>query len=559
MITSVEIHHFKRFQEVKFAIDGHIVLAGPNNMGKTTLLQAISAWSFGFQRWKESNFAQRHHGQYPMVPITRQAFSSVPLLKFDLLWNDRRYNENIEIRISSSEGWSVALEFIPDSTEQIYVRPKPDIEPEKIRSIDLKTVFVPPMTGLSTEEPVYTRPKLDQMLGMGKPGDIIRNLLVEAHQSPAWQELTDSIRRLFGFELLPPDARGADIIAEYQTRKNGPKFDIASAGSGFQQVLMLLTFLHTRPASVLLLDEPDAHLHIILQDVIYSELKSVASKQNSQLIISTHSEVIINSVDISELCLVLDKPKLVSSITEKKALAQALRVLSHTDIMQAENAPGILYLENYTDLDILREWARILNHPTYNVLVKNLFWKPLVSEPAEGIAGIRSTDHYRALRLVRRNLPALELVDGDARQEIKDSEITGRDYQRARWRRYEIESYLLHPGALARFINKIVGSSASVHVEEMLSYFKKNFTPGIVADPLGDHVYLKTTKARTLLIPPLLEAAGIKNFPYTRYHEIAAIMLPEEIHLEVKEKLDIIHKAFFGLQRTEQLPLDDFV
>ena len=36
---------------------------------------------------------------------------------------------------------------------------------------------------------------------------------------------------------------------------------------------MLLTMLNTRPGAVLLLDEPDAHLHVILQDAIYGELR----------------------------------------------------------------------------------------------------------------------------------------------------------------------------------------------------------------------------------------------------------------------------------------------
>ena len=42
MITKVVIRRFKRFDEVTFDIPGHIVLAGPNNTGKTTLLQAIA-------------------------------------------------------------------------------------------------------------------------------------------------------------------------------------------------------------------------------------------------------------------------------------------------------------------------------------------------------------------------------------------------------------------------------------------------------------------------------------------------------------------------------------
>ena len=37
------IEGFKRFEDVEFVLPGHIVVAGPNNTGKTTLLQAIAA------------------------------------------------------------------------------------------------------------------------------------------------------------------------------------------------------------------------------------------------------------------------------------------------------------------------------------------------------------------------------------------------------------------------------------------------------------------------------------------------------------------------------------
>jgi hypothetical protein len=41
-----------------------------------------------------------------------------------------------------------------------------------------------------------------------------------------------------------------------------------------------------------------------------------------------------------------------------------------------------------------------------------------------------------------------------------------------------------------------------------------------------------------------LSEAGLPGLPYTRYHEIAALMLPEEIHPDVRETLDMIVKAF---------------
>ena len=119
MIRSVTIRRFKRFEEITFALKGrHIVLAGPNNMGKTTILQAVSAWTLAFRKWKERNDFRKYGGYYAKVPIARQAFSAVPLGRFDLMWENRDYKGNIEIEIQSTDVWSITLEFISNSTER---------------------------------------------------------------------------------------------------------------------------------------------------------------------------------------------------------------------------------------------------------------------------------------------------------------------------------------------------------------------------------------------------------------------------------------------------------
>jgi hypothetical protein len=466
---------------------------------------------------------------------------------FDLLGSDRKYADPIEITVKH-DAWTVTMEFIPDSTEQIYVRPLPAAVPRLFAEgiAALRAVFVPPMTGLSTEEPVFQMPKIDQLLGMGKPGDVLRNLLVQSHQdATAWANLTDAIKRLFGYELLRPDASGADIVAEYRSGPAAQRLDIASAGSGFQQVLMLLTFLNTRAGSVLLLDEPDAHLHIILQDAIYGELRSVAQRQRSQLIVATHSEVIINSVEPRELCVLVKQPRMLANDAEKSNLIRSLSILTNADIMLADTCPGVLYTEGHTDLSILREWARILDHPIQVYLTRSVFWKPTVLEHRPGAEGIPAKDHYESLTLVRDGIPGLVLLDGDANPNVGPTALTGAGLQRVRWHRYEIESYLVHPAALARYVAQQVGAAnAPQHVADMERYLRDNLPPAVLADPLGEHVFLNNTKARTQLIPPALEAAGLHGVPYTRYHEIAALMRPEEIHSEVREKLDAIEKAF---------------
>ena len=574
MIRTVRIRGFKRFDEVEFRLPGHVVLAGPNNTGKTTMLQAVASWSLALRRWRELNdFRLRRGLAYGRAPIARQAFSAVPLRSFDLLWTDRRYQGQIEIELRHDAGWSVTMEFAADSTEQIYVRPKAktiaipavsttsrpttkELAKEKanlLRELDLRAVYVPPMTGLETNERLLQPVAVEQLLGLGRPGDVLRNLLAEANRDErAWDALKASIGKLFGYDLLPPDASSAHILAEYTMTPGGPRLDIASAGSGFQQVLMLLTFLHTREGAVLLLDEPDAHLHVILQDAIYHELRSVAARQRSQLIVTTHSEVVINAVEPRELCVTLNEPRMAADNEERSRLITSLRVLTNADVMQAMEARGVLYVEDYTDINILRAWATTLGHRAADLLNTELMWKPLVFQAQEdrrgtkaGGRGIVARDHFEALQLVREGLPGLELHDGDARPSVPDTEVTGAGLQRLRWRRYEIESYLVHPDAIARFIEAVVGAdSAEAHVEEMLAYWQGAFPPDVVMAPLNDHEYLIEAKARTRLIPPLLAAAELYGLPYTRYHEIAAGMRPEEIHPEVTEKLDAICRAF---------------
>ena len=51
---------------------------------------------------------------------------------------------------------------------------------------------------------------------------MLRNLLVEAHQSAAWDRLQDSIRRLFGYEpRVPIEAGIVEFVRWYRTACSG--------------------------------------------------------------------------------------------------------------------------------------------------------------------------------------------------------------------------------------------------------------------------------------------------------------------------------------------------
>ena len=547
-IHRVVIRNFKRFgDETVFDLPGHVVLVGPNNCGKTTFLQAVATWAFAYKYWRARTPDVNPRNGFQKVPIARQAFSSVPLRGFDHLWTDRKHGGNIEIEVDvHGEGTTppLTMEIQPDTSEQAYIRPKwMDSSFWLHMNPPIDVVYVPPMTGLSIEEPVYQAPKISQLLALGRPGEAIRNLLLQAStDEPTWRELTATIYRLFGYDLIAPDASGAEIIADYRRTSSGPRFDISSAGSGFQQVLMLMTFLTTRRGAVLLVDEPDAHLHVILQGSIYQELKRLAAARDSQLVLATHSEVIVNSVDPTEITMLLHEPKPLIDKAQRNVLASALRVLPNSDIMLVRQAPGVLYLEGHTDLSILKEWARILEHPVTKLFDSpNFLWRPAVWEVADGVSGVKSRQHFEALQLVQPNLKALEILDGDSAGQQQPTSLTGTGYRKMKWRRNEIESYLVHPAVLERFAAQLAGPAAAV---AMQSYLQDTLPPQGLRAPFEDLPIFANAKARELLLPPALSAAGLTDLPYTEYFRIAAIMTPDEIHPEVTEKLDGICTAF---------------
>ena len=124
MISRVTIRRFKRFEKEVFDLRGHVVLAGPNNCGKTTMLQAVAACGLALNQWKTLKDYQRHGGAYSKKAIARQAFAAVPLRSYDLLWTSRAYREPIEVAIVNDNGQYLEMEFRPDSTEQILRAPE---------------------------------------------------------------------------------------------------------------------------------------------------------------------------------------------------------------------------------------------------------------------------------------------------------------------------------------------------------------------------------------------------------------------------------------------------
>ena len=51
MITRITIENFKRLEHVSFDLTERVVLIGPNNSGKSSILQALTLWEAAVRKW----------------------------------------------------------------------------------------------------------------------------------------------------------------------------------------------------------------------------------------------------------------------------------------------------------------------------------------------------------------------------------------------------------------------------------------------------------------------------------------------------------------------------
>jgi hypothetical protein len=552
MITKVVVNYLKKFESQEFVLSDHIILAGPNNSGKTTLLQAIMIWNTAMRRWMEKrgpntgSKARERTG----VPISRKDFTPVPLREMNLLWHNtatglkkhelpegqklgqpRVLSVTLEGK-TDGETWSSTFEFRYTSSEQITVKPAGDTDvPVPMSACDLKVVHVPPFSGIGAEETGYDVPYQNLLVGQGKAGDILRNMLLEVYrksqgtdrENNGWKLLCAHIREIFKFELLAPEYEGRPyILCEYlpgiPSKKHGKggfcALDIANAGSGFHQVLLLLAFFYARPASVLLLDEPDAHLHVILQKQIYDLLRRIASERKCQLIVATHSEILIDGTSPEQILSFYRKPHLLLNDTERDQIREAIKRLPAMDILLAEEADGVLYVESETDFNLLKAWARILEHPVYEWMAQTPFW-----HSNQGRNPTVARGHFFALRAIKDDISGYLLLDGDNRG-MPDRELSADGLTTQRWKRYEVENYLLHPESLVRFVTDRLGP---LFADAARTYLKDKLPPAAYRDPLSDDDYLTSTPASKNLLPGFFAA--------------------DEIHPEVIAVLDSIAKT----------------
>lgn len=474
MITRLILRNFKSVGEQTYDFTQFDLLVGRNNSGKSTVLQALAIWQFcvdEFHRAKRSGATG--------IQVVLPNFTALPVPEFNLLWKDktdRAYPiENgkkkqefilieilVEWRRAMGETASFGVELRYHSPQTIYAIPTGGWAGFRTceEQGDLPRIaYVPPFSGLEPTEQRLDDAPVRQQAGKGQPGSVLRNLLLRVCPPPTrgsdgriaknyeppkdWQELAEVVERWFSVKISPPQYEpGKDVYITVEYRQSSKDYDIIAGGSGFHQTLTLLAFLYGYQPTTILLDEPDAHLHVNLQREIldYFKLKSV--ERSTQFLIATHAEEFANGVDASQIISLLNQTP--SRIKSTPDVLRAMAEVSNEEITRLLASPYILYVEGQSDERILRAWA---GRCGAQEAIDQMCFRVMGGGGKENMKKL-ADEHFAATKYIVPNVLRLMLFDYDNSDEAFHPEPNNQAL--FEWKRKNIENYLLVPPAWKR-------------------------------------------------------------------------------------------------------------
>lgn len=574
MLTKLIIRNFKRFGKAEIELGNPVVFIGPNQSGKTSALQALALWDVGLRRWNEKRKSKtlpqkRSPTKRPGVTVSRRDLIAVPVPNASLLWRDlhvrdaeitegKQITSNVRIEIivegvTQDKSWKCGLEFDYANEESFYCRPlrlsdgkNPERMPIPEEAEKVHVAFLPPMSGLAANETRLDSGAIDVRIGEGRTAEVLRNLCFkiageESSQSKKWNQIVENINRLFGVQLDSPKyiSERGEIVMTY--REKVRQLDLSSSGRGLQQTLLLLSYMYANPSSVLLLDEPDAHLEILRQRQIYQLLCDVANENGNQIIAASHSEILLNEAADRDIVIAfLGKPHRIND--RGSQVLKALKEIGFEHYYQAEQTGWVLYLEGSTDLAILRAFAKRLEMAEAVEILDRPFVHYVGNQPKE------VSRHFFGVREAVPHLLGIAIFD-----RLEQGLPANLGAQVLMWKRREIENYLCYAGTLEAYAQasapqEILGPLFTVAESQKrlkvmrqsiddISAAMEKLEKGSPWDPdtkVSDDFLVLVFKAyfKKLNLPNLMDK---KNFD-----ELVPFVPKDKISLEIKEKIDAI-------------------
>lgn len=464
-ISRVNIENFKRFESLAVDLRALDCLVGANNSGKTTLLQALALFDFCVHHCLE-----RRNGSLKLKnrTVSPEDFYVLPVTNPMDIWHDRQTmkggrQRRIEIDVTFDTGDNVTATIKLDYNRfGISVEVRGDESVVLDRLVDVRIAYLPVFSMFLPREERRLTAAIEDELARGRVNGVIRNLFLELKHQDRDAELTAILQRSFpalqDLNIQFDDVTDRYISVGYQEEGRPKEFDIFSAGSGFQQFLYLFGFILLRRPTLVMLDEPDVHLHGSLQAVLLDELRRLTD-EGKQVLFATHSRELITRVSPENiLSLESDGARRLHVAFDVYDALDRLGSIDPTQLATIQAYRRIVIIEDESDRSLLASFcAKSLGADKWQQVERRLGfcyskgnpWKQLDLDRLRGMLQQMITVGGQALQL-------FVIADRDYHPSVDEleSQLSGTNLAVHVWRRAEIENYLLNVSAIGRLLRE---------------------------------------------------------------------------------------------------------
>jgi len=312
-LGSIEIKNFKAIEQITLPLGDVNIMVGPNGSGKSSVLQAIH-WAA-----RAASYIPPQ-SQSEVVAFDRLDYSpSCEPLKTAHkaeLSSDRGTPPTSVIfnHVPTEEGTASAANIKIWAARNrggisVHIDGGSAVSPFKQRE-EVITAYIPGLAGLSEKETILVQPLLRRQAASGDAGGVLRNVLFniasrqpgEADNTAAKQrvkrlnELVQAIHPDVQLEVSFDDREDINIQALFDDKLlSGVKRPLETAATGVLQVIQIFAYLILFRPKLLLIDEPDAHLHPDKQERLIEALEQASTEFRVQVILTTHSPHVVRA------------------------------------------------------------------------------------------------------------------------------------------------------------------------------------------------------------------------------------------------------------------------
>lgn len=303
-IQSLHVRRFKGISNASFDVSSMTVLIGANNSGKSTIAQLIH---FTIGLLQAVTLVDRWGNQgSTSVSLSPQQLLYSPCSDLYALGHNGRLKEDvnsaIEIDVNLSDSNTIKVTIKRGRNGNINVTVLNTESAKSIASLSEPfTIYSPGLAGIARHETYMSDGVLLRTIARGDANLAFRNVLLRLSaqsRKEDWDSFISDLQEIFSNISIKVNFNKEtdEYILVSVDSGAGKDIPIELAGTGILQAIQILAYVHYFHPSVIILDEPDSHLHPNNQRLLCRLLQSVSEDRSTQVILTTHSRHVVDAL-----------------------------------------------------------------------------------------------------------------------------------------------------------------------------------------------------------------------------------------------------------------------